>query len=175
VYAENGTAQVEPQRFSLRLERGQIERLSFLDPTNVLHIRFRDYTMNIPLPSASRLRGQTWREMDFQQLRKEIRQRKTQGLPTGEAEAELHLRLAVALSPLALALLGIPLGMTLERGGRGIGFGASVGVLFVYYLLLIMGLNLAERGALPAMPALWIANGFMALVGLTLYWKRLTL
>ncbi len=85
----------------------------------------------------------------------------------------MHLRFAIAASPLALALLGIPLGIALEKGGRGVGFGASIGVLFLYYLLLIFGLNLAEKDALPALPALWLPNLFMGAVGFILYHRRL--
>jgi hypothetical protein len=99
------------------------------------------------------------------ELRREINRRSIINLPLGELRSEYHLRFSLAFAPLALALIGIPLGMTIERGGRGVGFGAAVLVLFFYYLLLVMGMNLADRESIPAVPALWMANGVTTLGG----------
>ena len=120
--------------------------------------------------ASSRDRGR--REFSARELGREIDRRRSLKLPTGELAGEFHLRFALAFAPIALALIGIPLGMTLERGGRGVGFGAAIGVIFVYYLLLVMGMNLAEREALPALPALWLANVVTSAVGVILYRRR---
>ena len=60
----------------------------------------------------------------------------------------------------------------IDRVARG-GPSAAVGVLFFYYLLLVMGMNLADRETIPALPALWMANGVATIVGLILFRKRL--
>jgi len=114
-------------------------------------------------------RGISWREMTREQLKKEIRTRIQAGAPQGVVNAELQLRYAISFSPLALVILGIPLGLVLERGGRGVGFGASLGVVFGYYLLLIWGLTMAEKDSWPAIPALWMANIVAVVAGLALY------
>ncbi|MBI4396348.1 MAG: LptF/LptG family permease [Elusimicrobia bacterium] len=173
IYAKQGSARISEDNFSLSLQDGQIERISYVTPKDLMHIQFATYDVSIPFLSTEKQRGRSWREFSVPELRLEIQKRKETGNTSGEVEAEMHLRFAIAFSPLALALLGIPLGIALERGGRGVGFGASIGVLFMYYLLLIMGLNLAEKNVLPALPALWIANTAMLALGAFLYRKRL--
>jgi lipopolysaccharide export system permease protein len=173
IFAREGQAHMNEHQFSLQLKNGQIERFSTGKPRDLLHIQFKNYTFTTPLPHSESMRGKRRREMTFSDLRQEIRTLREKGVSTGIVETELHLRFSMAFAPIALALLGIPLGMTLERGGRGVGFGAAIGVLFLYYLLLIMGINLAERDVLDAFPAVWIANVTTVLIGGVLYYRRL--
>lgn len=173
VYAPSGKWEVADNRLSLTLLDGQIERFVHGPGGDFLHIAYKIYTLAVPLQMANDARSRNWREHTTPELRREINRRTIVNLPVGELKSEYHLRFSLAFAPLALALIGIPLGMTIERGGRGVGFGAAVGVLFFYYLLLVMGMNLADRGTLPAGAALWIANGVTTGVGLVLFKKRL--
>lgn len=174
IYAPKGKWEVSDTRLSLHLLNGQIERFTHFPGTDFLHIRFKTYNLAVPLVNPSDARSRNWREYTNVELRREINRRAIEHLPVGELNSEYHLRFALAFAPLALALIGIPLGMTLERGGRGVGFGAAVGVLFFYYLVLVMGMNLADRETLPPVPALWMANAVTTLVGLILFRKRLS-
>jgi lipopolysaccharide export system permease protein len=173
IYAARGTARVESKRLFLSLDAGQLERFSLQNPRDLLHVRFRNYTLSVPFSGASGSRGQSWRELTLDQLKEAMRARREAGQSAGPVAAELHLRFAISFSALALALLGVPLGIALEKGGRGVGFGASLGVVFAYYLVLILGLTLAEKEALPPLPALWAANVLTAAVGIALYRRRL--
>jgi lipopolysaccharide export system permease protein len=172
IHAGSGRVDTGPDRLTLRLTDGQMERVSADKPDEFLHMGFREYDLGVPLRPEALPRDRGWREYTGTELRREINARRARGQPAGEIQSEFHLRFALAFAPIALALIGIPLGMTLERGGRGVGFGAAIVVIFVYYLLLVMGMNLAERNTLPAAPALWIANGVAALLGLGLYRQR---
>lgn len=174
IFGRRGVAHVDEKRLFLTLENGQIERFSMEDPADFMHIRFETYVLSIPFTAASAERGKSWREFTVPQLQDEIRRRRSNGFPTGPPEAELNLRFAISFSSLALALLGIPLGIALEKGGRGVGFGASLGVVFFYYLVLILGLSLAERDVLPALPSLWAANLAVGGIGLWFFKKRLS-
>jgi LPS export ABC transporter permease LptF len=172
VYARTGAARTDDGAFTLNLSDGQIERFSPDRPQDVVHIRFKQYTLQVPLGEPVDPRSRSWRELTSRELSEEIRRRRAENGPAGEVLAEYHLRIAVAFAPLALALLGISLGITMERGGRGVGFGAATGVLFGYYLLLTLGLSLADRQAMPAFPALWMANAATLLAGGILYYRR---
>ncbi|HRY30235.1 MAG TPA: LptF/LptG family permease [Elusimicrobiota bacterium] len=172
IYARRGFAKVETNRLFLRLEDGQLERAPRGRSQDMMHMQFMEYTLSVPFGGPESSRDQSWREMTMTQLHTEIQTRKKLGVPAGPVRAEWNLRFAVAFSPLALAMLGIPLGITLQRGGRGVGFGASLAVVFAYYLLLILGLNLAEKDTLPALPSLWMANVFTMAVGVFLYRRR---
>lgn len=172
IYAKSGAARSDAKLFTLNLRDGQIERLSGQGMHDLLHIKFKHYTLQVPFVEPSDNRNRSWRERTSGELERELKKRPG-GPERSEIRAEYHLRYAISFAPLALALLGISLGMTLERGGRGVGFGAAVGVLFTYYLLLILGLNLAEKEALPAFPALWMANSVALAAGLLLSRRRM--
>jgi lipopolysaccharide export system permease protein len=172
IYADRGQVEVKGREFTLHLEDGQMEHFLRKDPGEFSHVRFQKYTIQTSFQAPLMDRSRGWREYTTPGLQKEIDRRETLHLPVSALEAEKHLRYAMAFAPLALALIGVPFGLTLERGGRGVGFGASLGILFFYYLLLVMGLNVAEKGSWPAGPALWIANTVTATVGIFLFRRR---
>ncbi len=174
VYAPNGKWDSNDRQLNLTLLNGQIERFSRDPAEDFLHIAYKTYGVTVPLMTAPDARSRNWREHTSVELRREMQQRTLLQAPTGEIRSEYHLRYAIAFAPLALALVGVPLGMTLERGGRGVGFSAAVGVLFVYYLLLVMGMNLAEKEKIPPPAALWMANAVATLAGLVLFRRRLS-
>lgn len=172
VFARQGTAHVDYRQLSLTLENGQMEKLIFDRPDNVVHVSFKEYKLGVPFQQEVKERGKAWREYTTSALRSEIKKRRQLSIETAALETEFHLRYAMAFAPLALGLIGLPLAVTMKRGGGGAGFGAAVGVLFFYYLLLIMGINLAEREALPPMLSVWLANLVATGTGLLLYWKK---
>ena len=65
-------------------------------------------------------------------------------------------------------LLGAPLGVKARRGGVGIGFGVSLAFFVVYYLFLVGGEELADRGFLSPFLAMWAANILLGVVGVFL-------
>lgn len=78
---------------------------------------------------------------------------------------EYHKKIAIPFSCVIFVLLGAPLGIRSRRGG--IGIGAGIGILFflVYYLFLIGGEQLGDRGFISPFWAMWSANVLFAAVG----------
>lgn len=141
-------------------------------PLNLVNMRFAHYQFTIPLGESVMPVSQSFREMTGAQLRGEIAAYRHKNMPTNMLENEYWLRWILACAPFVFALAGIPLGIVTERGGKSIGFGLSLLVMFGYYLLLITGLNLGEKGyAAPAL-VLWLPNVATALAGLY-FWKRM--
>ncbi len=81
---------------------------------------------------------------------------------------ELHNRFAYPTACLVLMLVGVPLGLSSRRGGKGAGFVATLGLVFVYYFLSSMGIAFARQGKLPPALGVWGANILFALAGLLL-------
>ena len=59
----------------------------------------------------------------------------------------------------------MPLGIQPTRAVHSRGFSLSLGLIFLYYLLLTFGQNLGERGTLPPMVAVWLPNVVLSVVG----------
>jgi lipopolysaccharide export system permease protein len=65
-------------------------------------------------------------------------------------------------------LLGAPIALRFPRGGVGLTIGVSLGVFALYYVCLIAGEELANRGFMPPFWAMWAANVLFTLIGLVL-------
>jgi LPS export ABC transporter permease LptG/LPS export ABC transporter permease LptF len=85
-----------------------------------------------------------------------------------EARIELYQRLALPAACLVLALAGIPLGLASHRSGKSMGVVVTVFLVFVYYTLLISGINMAREQKAPPGLAVWGADLIFALGGLLL-------
>jgi len=83
-------------------------------------------------------------------------------------EVEYHKKFSIPFSCIVFVLLGAPLGIRSKRGGVGIG--AGIGILFflAYYLFLIGGEQLGDRGIVAPFWAMWAPNVLFGGVGLFL-------
>ena len=77
------------------------------------------------------------------------------------------MRTVGALSPFVFFWVGIPLSMA-KRRSRGADFAASLGVLFVFYGLLVVGVSLGRRHEALADTAPWLCDGVGLLAGIFL-------
>jgi lipopolysaccharide export LptBFGC system permease protein LptF len=101
--------------------------------------------------------------MDNPELRREIAQLKSKHLPFPVLACQINLRWALAVTPFLFALLGIPLAIRVHRGGRSIGFGLSLVIVVLYYVLIMGGTGIGQRGLWPPWIAVWMGN--MILLG----------
>lgn len=77
---------------------------------------------------------------------------------------EFHKKLAIPVACLIFVLLGLPLAVTTARSGRGVSVTLAMALYLVYYLFLIGGEKLADRGRLNPVLAMWAANIVLAVV-----------
>ncbi len=85
-----------------------------------------------------------------------------------EAEVELARRVELPLASLAFALIGAPLGVRPQRAGKGVGFGLSVVITFVYWMSVQVASTIGKGGFLPPDIALALPNLVCALLGMYL-------
>ena len=85
-----------------------------------------------------------------------------------EARIELHQRFALPPACFLLALIGIPLGISVRKGGKSSAFVLTVILAFLYWLGLILANFLAKQQKLPVSLAMWIPNIVFAIVGIIL-------
>jgi lipopolysaccharide export system permease protein len=82
------------------------------------------------------------------------------------ARVELHYRFALPFASIVLALVGIPLGMSSHRGGKSVGVLFTMLLVFIYYILMALGLGFARQAKVPPLVGLWSANVLFAAVGI---------
>jgi LPS export ABC transporter permease LptF/LPS export ABC transporter permease LptG len=82
------------------------------------------------------------------------------------ALVELHWRFALPVAAIVLALMGIPLGISTRKGGKSLGVMLSLGLFFVYYILMAFGRTFAMQGRVSPVIGLWLANVLFAVAGI---------
>jgi lipopolysaccharide export system permease protein len=81
---------------------------------------------------------------------------------------ELQKKWAIAFACLVFTLIGPPLALRFPRGGVGMVIAASTIIFAIYWMGLIGGENLADRGVADPIVTMWIANVVFTVVGLLL-------
>jgi len=101
------------------------------------------------------------REQRAERLRRSAGARRTVGGSARNArklDVEYHKKLSIPFSCFVFVLLGAPLGIRSRRGGIGIGAGIGILVFLIYYLFLVGGEQLGDRGIVAPAAAMWAPN-----------------
>ncbi len=85
-----------------------------------------------------------------------------------QVEVEYHKKFALSFACIVMILIGAPLGLMSGRGGLGGSVTMSILIFMVYWLFLISGEDLADRGKLDPFYAMWNANIIIGILGLVL-------
>jgi lipopolysaccharide export system permease protein len=83
-------------------------------------------------------------------------------------EIEIHKKFSLAAACLIFVILGAPIAVRFPRGGVGLVIGVSLLVFALYYVGLIGGEALANKGILPPFWAMWGTNVMLTAIGLVL-------
>lgn len=81
---------------------------------------------------------------------------------------EFHKKWAIATACFIFVLVGAPLAIRFPRGGLGTVIVLSGGIFAIYWMTLIGGESLADRGRLEPNVAMWIANAIFLAAGVGL-------
>lgn len=82
---------------------------------------------------------------------------------------EFHKKLAIPVACLVFVLLGIPMAVSTSRSGRGVSITLALAVYLIYYLCLVGGEKVADRGLVNPALAMWSGNILLTTVGVILF------
>jgi lipopolysaccharide export system permease protein len=83
-------------------------------------------------------------------------------------EIEIDKKFSLAAACLIFCIVGPPIALRFPRGGVGLVIGVSLAVFALYYVGLIGGESLANKGYVPPFWAMWGTNVIMTLVGIVM-------
>jgi len=83
-------------------------------------------------------------------------------------DVEIQKKFAIAVACVIFVFLGAPIALRFPRGGVGMVIGVSLGVFALYYVGLIAGEPLGQRGTLSPFLAMWSSNIVFSIIGLIL-------
>jgi len=114
-------------------------------------------------------------EMSIAQLQMLLRQQQALGLAYKPHQVELlqiiQTRLALPWCALGFAMLGVALGCRPLRASASVGFGVSLVVVFLYYLVFNALTLMGERGVLSPLITAWAPNAILFASGLYLLYN----
>ncbi len=82
---------------------------------------------------------------------------------------EIYKKFSMAVACIVFALVGIPLGLSVRRGGLGLIGVLAVGLFLFYWITLVQGEKLADRGLLAPGVGMWAANVLIGGLGVYLF------
>ena len=83
-------------------------------------------------------------------------------------EIEIHKKFSLAAACLIFCIVAPPIALRFPRGGVGLVIGVSLAVFALYYVGLIGGESLANKGLVPPFWAMWGTNVIMTAVGIVM-------
>lgn len=83
-------------------------------------------------------------------------------------QVEIHKKYAIPVACIVFVLIGAPLGILARRSGLATGWGMSLLFFMIYWIFLIGGEQLADRGIISTFVAMWFPNVLVGFAGILL-------
>ena len=150
------------------------EAYEYLEDGRVVSASFHSVRQPLPLSVEPRQIAQQQKrpeEMNWWELKAQIAFLRKQGEDVKKLEVLWQQKMVIPLACLVFVMVGAPLGIQSHRTASSKGFGQSVVIIFVYYLILSLGSSLGEGGQLPASISVWLVNFVLGGWGIYLLWK----
>jgi len=153
-----------PDRLHLHLIDGSAHETDPKDPNHYQIETFQQTDIPIDLPSIDNKSDESLPVgvLDTAELLQKARA--SDSISARWYLIEFHRRFALPTACLVLALVGIPLGLSSKKSGKSGGFVLTILLVFVYYVISLIGVSLARQGRVSPWFGAWLADfAFLAL------------
>jgi lipopolysaccharide export system permease protein len=99
-------------------------------------------------------------------IERQVRLYERQGKFINTYLVEYHKKFSIPIACLVFVLVGAPLGIIIRKRGAAVSAGTSLSVFCLYWMFLIGGEGLADRGFIPPFLAMWAPNLLFGIMGL---------
>jgi lipopolysaccharide export system permease protein len=110
-------------------------------------------------------------EMNYAALRAYIIRLRASGARVANYLVDLHLKLAFPLICFIVVMIGGSLATRLRMQSAALGFGLTLAVSFLYYIMMRAGQALGHNGALPPYVAAWIGDTIFGAAGALMMYR----
>jgi len=154
----------------LKLKNGTIHQMDEKDPSKYHVLTFNVHTINLggKENKITQHIPKNIEAMTIGELKKEIKKYKELNLNFRPLSIELAKHITMPFGCLSFILIGLPLGLLVKHNEKSIGFGTSILIVFIYYLLLKLNETLAEKGLIEPLLAMWLPNILLTTIGIIL-------
>jgi len=175
IFARTGLVVSNAQKrlLTLRLQDGTIHSTRQTEKSyQTTHFATYDVTLDMAtLLAHMKEPHHSPKDMTTQELLGILAQNQDKSSQYNKALVEFHRRLALPFACVVFSLIALPLSLRTAWAHRSVGFGASLGIILLYYLLLTAGETFGKRGVLAPAIALWIPNVVLGSIGSYLFYR----
>jgi lipopolysaccharide export system permease protein len=107
-------------------------------------------------------------EMKYGELKRYVQRLEEWGYDVSAQKTDLYFKWAFPVTCFIFGLLGIPFAIRLHRGVRYMSLGLSIGISFIYWILMYIGVSMAHAGIIPPFIGAWAGNALFGLMGIFL-------
>jgi lipopolysaccharide export LptBFGC system permease protein LptF len=122
--------------------------------TGYFPFAYEEFFPKLPLAKGDR-------ELTMGELSQRVRDLRAQGKPkteTARYDVEWHKKLAIPTACFVFGLLGLGLSSGQQEGARSAAFGLSIGVIFIYYVIIRLGEQAGDNGLMAPLVAVWVGQ-----------------
>ncbi len=175
IFARHGLVVSNAQKrlLTLRLQDGTVHSTRRAEKSyQTTHFATYDVTLDMAALLANMKEPHhSPKDMTTQELLNVLAQNQDKSSRHNKALVEFHRRIALPFACAVFGLIALPLSMRTAWTHRSVGFGVSLGVILLYYLLLTAGETFGKRGILSPAIALWIPNVVLGSIGSYLFYR----
>jgi lipopolysaccharide export system permease protein len=179
IFARSGLFYTDSAKITLVLKEGEIHEQ--MTSGRYRRLVFDEHHIHIPIDQEAVRRDRKYRgerELSANGLKKRVedvregrgseshKKRKMNGLLV-----EYHKKYSIPFACFAFVILGCPLAIKVKRRGAGAGFGLALLFFIFYYICLVGGEHLGDRGVVRPWLAMWFPNFVLLLIGLWATWR----
>lgn len=178
IIAEHGEFIPLPEQklIKLKLINGVSDEPNPENPNSFFKLTFKTYFITLDLaenPQGSNIEKKP-KDMTIDELKEEIKKFTKESIDPSPLLTEIHKKISLSFSSLAFILIGLPLAIRTKRHEKSIGFGMSLIIIIIYYLLLASGEAVSLRQLCPPVVAMWFPNILLVLIGSFLFHRTET-
>ena len=145
---------------------GEVHEIDRREPSRYRVLSFSEYITKIPFPSERKggKISRSRREMNLVELFKRVKRQKKKKM-VWRYLLEIQKKFSIPLAGVLFVLVGAPIGIGMRRGGIGTGVTMSFFIFLFYYIIMIGGEELSERGMVSPYISVWLPNIFLIIIG----------
>jgi len=164
--------QADKEDLEIQLENGSWHEVDPRVPQDYTFVYFNENVLPLPTPSQFSMEiPKNDREQTVSELKSRIKEYAAKKLPTKELEVEIQKKYSIPFACIVFAFLAITLGFTSKKGSRSSAYAVSIGIILLYYVLLIGGERMGDAGRVSPWLGAWASNLILGGLGIFLFLK----
>ena len=110
-------------------------------------------------------------QMSLRELLESIDLKRKSGQEISKEIVRMYMKISLPFASFVIVLFGAPLAALPRRSGLAFGFGVTLIISFVYYVLIQLGQTLGYNQKLPPLLAAWLGNLVFGIAGLLILFR----